>query len=57
MSIDEAIEEFLIYCSSVRGFSKNTLSAYSSTGIAGLLKKNKVEIIDGFAKFLDSKNE
>ena len=26
-----------------------------STGIAGLLKKNKVEIIDGFAKFLDSK--
>ncbi len=26
-----------------------------SGGIAGLLKKNKVEIIDGFAKFLDSK--
>ncbi len=26
-----------------------------STGIAGLLKKNKVEVIDGFAKFLDSK--
>ncbi len=26
-----------------------------STGIAGLLKKNKVEIIDGFAKFLDAK--
>ncbi len=26
-----------------------------SAGIAGLLKKNKVEVIDGFAKFLDSK--
>ncbi len=26
-----------------------------STGIAGLLKKNKVEVIDGFAKFLDAK--
>ncbi len=26
-----------------------------STGIAGLLKKNKVEVVDGFAKFLDSK--
>lgn len=26
-----------------------------SSGIAGLLKKNKVEVIDGFAKFLDSK--
>lgn len=26
-----------------------------SSGIVGLLKKNKVEVIDGFAKFLDSK--
>jgi dihydrolipoamide dehydrogenase len=26
-----------------------------STGIAGLMKKNKVEVIDGFAKFLDAK--
>lgn len=26
-----------------------------SGGIAGLMKKNKVEVIDGFAKFLDSK--
>lgn len=33
-----------------RGVSKRL-----STGIAGLLKKNKVEVIDGFAKFLDSK--
>jgi dihydrolipoamide dehydrogenase len=26
-----------------------------STGIAGLMKKNKIEVVDGFAKFLDSK--
>lgn len=26
-----------------------------SSGIAGLMKKNKIEVIDGFAKFLDSK--
>ena len=26
-----------------------------SGGIAGLMKKNKIEVIDGFAKFLDSK--
>jgi len=26
-----------------------------SGGIAGLMKKNKVEVVDGFAKFLDSK--
>ncbi|NBV06693.1 MAG: dihydrolipoyl dehydrogenase [Proteobacteria bacterium] len=26
-----------------------------STGIAGLMKKNKIEVIDGFAKFLDAK--
>jgi dihydrolipoamide dehydrogenase len=33
-----------------RGVSKKL-----STGIAGLMKKNKIEVIDGFAKFLDSK--
>jgi dihydrolipoamide dehydrogenase len=33
-----------------RGVSKKL-----SGGIGGLLKKNKVEVIDGFAKFLDSK--
>jgi dihydrolipoamide dehydrogenase len=33
-----------------RGVSKRL-----STGIAGLMKKNKIEVIDGFAKFLDSK--
>lgn len=26
-----------------------------STGIAGLMKKNKIEVFDGFAKFLDAK--
>lgn len=26
-----------------------------SSGIAGLMKKNKIEVIDGFAKFLDAK--
>ncbi|MBU6338539.1 MAG: dihydrolipoyl dehydrogenase [Rickettsiales bacterium] len=26
-----------------------------SSGIAGLMKKNKIEVVDGFAKFLDSK--
>ncbi|OFW80189.1 MAG: dihydrolipoyl dehydrogenase [Alphaproteobacteria bacterium RIFCSPLOWO2_01_FULL_40_26] len=26
-----------------------------STGISGLMKKNKIEVIDGFGKFLDSK--
>jgi dihydrolipoamide dehydrogenase len=26
-----------------------------STGIGGLMKKNKIEVIDGFAKFLDAK--
>jgi dihydrolipoamide dehydrogenase len=26
-----------------------------STGIAGLMKKNKIEVVDGFAKFIDSK--
>ncbi len=26
-----------------------------SSGISGLMKKNKIEVIDGFAKFLDSK--
>lgn len=31
------------------------VSSRLSGGIAGLLKKNKVEVIDGFAKFLDSK--
>ncbi len=33
-----------------RGVSKKL-----SGGIAGLMKKNKIEVIDGFAKFLDSK--
>ncbi len=33
-----------------RGVSKRL-----STGIAGLMKKNKIEVIDGFAKFLDAK--
>jgi dihydrolipoamide dehydrogenase len=33
-----------------RGVSKRL-----SSGIAGLMKKNKIEVIDGFAKFLDSK--
>jgi dihydrolipoamide dehydrogenase len=32
-----------------------SVSKRLSTGIAALLKKNKVEVIDGFAKFLDSK--
>ena len=33
-----------------RGVSKRL-----SGGIAGLMKKNKIEVVDGFAKFLDSK--
>jgi len=33
-----------------RGVSKKL-----SSGIGGLMKKNKIEVIDGFAKFLDSK--
>ncbi len=31
------------------------VSAKLSGGIAGLMKKNKIEVIDGFAKFLDAK--
>ena len=30
MQIDEAIEEFLVYCSSVRGYAVNTVDAYAS---------------------------
>ncbi|MES2962044.1 MAG: dihydrolipoyl dehydrogenase [Pseudomonadota bacterium] len=33
-----------------RGVSKKL-----SSGIGGLMKKNKIEVVDGFAKFLDSK--
>ncbi len=32
-----------------------TVSKKLSGGIAGLMKKNKIEVVDGFAKFLDSK--
>ncbi len=32
-----------------------TVSKRLSSGIAGLMKKNKIEVIDGFAKFLDAK--
>lgn len=31
------------------------ISKRLSTGIAGLMKKNKIEVINGFAKFLDSR--
>lgn len=32
-----------------------SVSKRLSSGIAGLMKKNKIEVIDGFAKFLDNK--
>jgi len=32
-----------------------SVSKKLSSGIGGLMKKNKIEVIDGFAKFLDSK--
>ncbi len=32
-----------------------SVSKRLSTGIAGLMKKNKIEVVDGFAKFLDNK--
>ena len=31
------------------------VSAKLSSGIAGLMKKNKVEVVDGFAKFVNNK--
>lgn len=61
MSIDEAIEEFLIYCSSERGYSKNTLEAYRRdlSRLQASLKVKKVQDIkiEDIANFLDSKNE
>lgn len=61
MTLDEAIDEFLIYCSSVRGYSKNTVSAYQSDlkRFQLMLKNKKIEQIEvkDIATFLDSKNE
>lgn len=61
MKIDDAIEEFLVYCSSVRGYAKNTLSAYSGdlSRFKIAIKKKSIEDlnIEDVANFLDSKDE
>lgn len=61
MNIDVAIEEFLIYCSSERAFSKNTISAYSSdlNRFKLAIKNKNIEklTVTDIAKFLDSENE
>lgn len=61
MNIDVAIEEFLIYCSSERAFSKNTISAYSSDlyRFKLAIKNKNIEklTVNDIAKFLDSENE
>lgn len=61
MTIDDAIEEFLVYCSSVRGYAKNTLEAYRRDlyRFKAALKTEKVEdlTIEDIANFLDLKDE
>jgi integrase/recombinase XerD len=61
MNINDAVDEFLVYCSSERGFSKNTISAYSSD-----LKRFSVSLnnkfvekisINDIANFIDSETE
>jgi integrase/recombinase XerD len=61
LSFDEATEEFLIYCSSVRGYSPNTISAYrNDLGRASQqLSKRKIEAIklSDISRFIDNKDE
>ena len=61
MKIDEAIEEFLVYCSSVRGYAMNTVDAYASDlrRFRNASKTEKVDDlkIEDIANFLDLKDE
>ncbi len=61
ITYNDAIEEFLVYCSSVKGFSANTLAAYRSDLYRSRKFLNgrdidKIQLTD-ITKFTDSKEE